>query len=247
MEKHAFDVWSPQLRNRRYVDVYLPDSYAEGRGRYPVVYMQDGQNLSDPAVAFCGNTWQLDTSLPWLYARGIEPIVVGVHNTGESRLAEYSPYPDARHGGGEGDRYVRFLSDTLKPRIDAAYRTRRHRDHTAIAGSSMGGLISLFAFFRRPSPFGLVAALSPSIWFAGRSILEFVERARTTHGRIYLDVGTAEGAETVRNARALARVLRKKGYTPSGSMRYIEGSGHEHRESDWAGRLPGALEFLLGE
>ena len=159
MQKHSFDIWSPQLRNRRYVDVYLPDSYDEdARRRYPVVYMQDGQNLSDPAIAFGGNTWRLDEGLPWLAARGIEPIVVGLHNT-QARLAEYSPFADARHGGGDGDRYGRFLIDTVKPRIDASYRTRRDRDATAVAGSSMGGLISLYLYFRRPSPFGRAAVI----------------------------------------------------------------------------------------
>src|SRR4051812_8076920 len=245
MEKRSFDLWSPQLRNHRYVDVYLPDSYGEGRRRYPVVYMQDGQNLSDPAIAFAGNTWHIDEGLPWLAARGIEPIVVGLHNT-PHRLAEYSPFPDARHGGGDGDRYARFLIDTVKPRLDAEFRTRKDRDSTIVGGSSMGGLISLYLFFRRPSPFGRTLVMSPSIWFGGGEILRFVERARTTHGRIYLDVGTSEGADTLKNARMLRRALRAKGYARD-TLRYIEAEGHQHREADWAWRLPQALEFLLRE
>ena len=245
MEKRSFEIWSPQLRNRRGVDVYLPASYNEGRGRYPVVYLQDGQNLSDPAIAFAGQTWHIDEGLPWLAERGIEPIVVGLHNTGE-RLAEYSPFPDARHGGGDGDRYARFLIDTVKPRIDGEFRTRRDRDSTIVGGSSMGGLISLYLFFRRPSPFGGAAVMSPSIWFAGREILTVVQRARTTRGRIYRDVGTAEGAGTLRNVRTLRRLLRKKGYQRD-TLRYLEAEGHQHREPDWAWRLPQALEFLLRE
>lgn len=243
MEKHSFELWSPQLRNRRGVDVYLPDSYANARRRYPVVYMQDGQNLSDPAIAFGGQTWRLDDGLPWLAGRGIEPIVVGLHNT-EGRLSEYSPFPDRRHGGGDGDKYARFLIDTVKPRIDAAYRTRKDREHTAIAGSSMGALIALYAFFRRPSPFGRAAVLSPSIWFGGGEILRFVERARATRGRLYVDVGTGEGAETLKNARMLNRLLRRKGYAKD-TLWYRESEGGQHREADWAWRLPEALEFLL--
>jgi predicted alpha/beta superfamily hydrolase len=245
MQKHSLELWSPQLRNRRYVDVYLPDSYDAGRRRYPVVYMQDGQNLSDPAIAFAGNTWHLNEGLAWLFARGIEPIVVGVHNT-MGRLAEYSPFPDPRHGGGDAERYARFLIDTVKPRIDAIYRTRRDRDATVIAGSSMGGLVSLFVFFRRPSPFGRAAVMSPSIWFGERKILDFVETARLTRGRLYLDVGTAEGDDTLRNTRALNRLLRARGYRRD-TLRYIEAEGHQHREADWAWRLPQALEFLLRE
>ena len=245
MRKESFEVWSPQLRNHRYVDVYLPDSYEDARRRYPTVYMQDGQNLSDPAIAFAGQTWNLHEGIGWLAARGIEPIVVGIHNT-PARLAEYSPFPDARHGGGDGDRYARFLMDTLKPRIDAAYRTRRERDATVVAGSSMGGLIALYLYFRRPSPFGCAAVISPSIWFAGRAVLTFVERARQTRGRIYLDVGTAEGRGTLKNARVLNRLLRRKGYRKD-TLRFVEAEGHQHREADWAWRLPQALDFLLRE
>jgi predicted alpha/beta superfamily hydrolase len=243
MQKQSFDIWSPQLRNHRYVDVYLPDSYDAGRQRHPVVYMQDGQNLSDPAIAFAGQTWHLHEGLSWLAGRGIEPIVVGLHNT-PGRLSEYSPFPDAKHGGGDGDRYARFVIDTVKPRIDATYRTRRDRDSCAIAGSSMGGLISLYLFFRRPSPFGRAAVISPSIWFGAGQILDFVQAARATRGRLYLDVGTAEGDDTLRNARALNRLLRRKGLRKE-RLRYVEAEGHQHREADWAWRLPQALEFLL--
>lgn len=243
MRKDSFVLWSPQLRNRRTVDVYLPESYDQGRQRYPVVYMQDGQNLSDPSVAFCGNTWRLLDGLPWLAERGIEPLVVGIHNT-PGRLSEYSPFADAKHGGGDGDRYARFLIDTVKPRIDGAYRTRKDRASTAVAGSSMGGLISLYTFFRRPSAFGAAAVLSPSIWFGGREILSFVQKARLTSGRIYLDIGTHEGAATLRDARTLNRVLRRKGYRGD-ALRYLEAQGAQHREADWAWRLPQALEFLF--
>jgi predicted alpha/beta superfamily hydrolase len=245
MEKQSFEIWSPQFRNRRGMDVYLPESYPEGRFRYPVVYMQDGQNLSDASIAFCGNTWRLGDGLPWLAERGIEPIIVGIHNT-PARLSEYSPFPDEKHGGGDGDRYIRFLIDTVKPRIDAAYRTRKDRDSTVVAGSSMGGLISLYAFLRRPSPFGHAAVLSPSIWFGGREILNFAQRARVTRGRLYLDVGTAEGPETLKNARTLNRLLRKRGYRKD-NLWYLESQGGQHREEDWAWRLPQALEFLLKE
>ena len=243
MEKQSFVLWSPQLRTRRRIDVYLPER--DGARRFPVVYMQDGQNLSDPAIAFAGRTWQLDVVLPRLAERGVAPIVVGVHHGGDRRVAEYSPFPDPRHGGGDGDRYVRFLTETLKPRIDRAYRTRRDRDSTAIVGSSMGGLIALYAFFRRPSPFGRAGAMSPSIWFGGRRILTFVEQSRAPRGRIYVDAGTAEGVETIRDTRALARILRRKGYEPRGSLRYVEASGQQHREQDWAKRLPDVLEFLF--
>lgn len=245
IEKQTFVMRSPQLRNRRAIDVYLPASYAEdGRRRFPVVYMQDGQNLSDAAMAFCGNTWHLNDTLEGLSRAGIEAIVVGVHNTGASRIGEYSPFPDPRHGGGRGERYLRFLEDTVKRRIDKRYRASKERGSTMIIGSSMGGLISLYAFFRRPSAFGGAAVMSPSIWFGGRQILQFVDEARYTSGRLYVDVGTDEGAGTLRDARSLARLLRAKGYDRD-DFKYLEAAGHRHREHDWAERLPAALAFLL--
>lgn len=245
IEKQTFVMRSPQLRNRRAIDVYLPASYAEdGRRRFPVVYMQDGQNLSDPAIAFGANTWQLYQALETLARTGIEAIVVGVHNTGTSRLGEYSPFPDPRHGGGRGERYLRFLEDTVKRRVDSRYRVSKDRDATIIGGSSMGGLISLYAFFRRPSAFGAAAVMSPSIWFGGRQILQFVDESRYARGRLYLDVGTDEGSGTLRDARSLARILRAKGYGRD-DLKYVEATGHRHRENDWADRLPDALAFLL--
>jgi predicted alpha/beta superfamily hydrolase len=246
MVKQSLIAWSPQLRNRRQIDIYLPPSYeSDSRRRYPVVYMHDGQNLSDPFTAFGGMTWRLEGALERLASRGFEPIVVGIHNMGERRIAEYTPFVDAKHGGGRGDRYVRFLIDVVKPKIDRRYRTRTDRDNTAILGSSLGGLISLYAFFLRPSPFGRAAVMSPSIWFGGRRILDFVEHARQVHGRLYLDVGTEEGASTLRDARALARILRQNGYRSKSAFRYVEAKRHRHQEHDWAQRLPGALEFLV--
>ena len=250
------NVWSPQLRNRRDVDVYLPASYPSGV-RYPVVYMQDGQNLSDPAAAFAG-TWDLDATIDRLAWRGLDAIYVGVHNTGEGRLAEYSPFPDARHGGGGADDYLAFLVETLKPRIDRLFKTRRDRDSTAILGSSMGGLVSLYAYFRHPSVFGRAGVMSPSLWFGEGAVLDFIQAARVPRGRVSIDVGTAEGAGTLRDVRRLGRLLVRRGFRrkpraaidrrssmTAPALRYVEEAGGRHHEAAWAGRLEGALAFLL--
>jgi predicted alpha/beta superfamily hydrolase len=252
-------VWSPQLRNRRDVDVYLPDSYAFTRERYPVVYMHDGQNLSDPRTAFAG-TWNLEAALDGLARRGIEPIVVGIHNAGDARLREYSPFTDGRHGGGEGDAYLAFLVETVKPRIDRTLRTDRRRGATAVLGSSMGGLISLYAYFKYPRVFGRAGAMSPSIWFGQARILDYIGESRTPRGRLYVDVGTLEGAATLRDTRRLGRLLVRRGFhrrRPAGVagargevetpvLRYIEDRGGRHHEKDWGRRLEAALVFLLG-
>ena len=264
MKRTLKSVWSPQRRNRRDVDVYLPASYrVAGQRRYPVVYMQDGQNLSDPATAFAG-TWDLEPTLERLAARGLEMIVVGVHHAGEDRLVEYSPFPDRRHGGGEGESYLAFLADTLKPRIDRLFRTRTHCDETAILGSSMGALISLYAFFRYPSVFGRAGVMSPSVWFGQGAILDYIAAAKAPGGRLYLDVGMREGAGTLRQVRQLGRLLVHKGFrrdtrTKRGAspaverrarraaslLRDVQDAGGGHQEEAWARRLEGALDFLL--
>jgi len=236
------NVFSPQLRNRRDVDVYLPASYDSG-ARYPVVYMQDGQNLSDPAIAFAG-TWQLDAAVGRLAALGIEPIVVGVHNTSD-RLSEYSPFPDPKHGGGNADAYLSFLIDTLKPRIDRRFRTRRAPHQTALVGSSMGGLLALYGWLRRPDTFALAGAMSPSLWFGRGRLFEHIRSAPLPRtGRLYVDVGTAEGIATLRDARALRSTLHAKRIKRS-ALDYVEERGGRHEESAWARRLDRALAFLL--
>ncbi len=242
IKKTLRNVWSPQLRNRRDVDVYLPASYG-GEARYPVVYMHDAQNLSDPAIAFAG-TWQLDAVLRGLAADHIEPIVVGVHNTND-RLREYSPFADAKHGGGEADAYLSFLVDTVKPRIDRLFRTRRAPAQTAIVGSSMGGLVSLYAWFRRHDVFGLAGAMSPSLWYGRDRLFEYIRSAPTPgDGRLYIDVGTAEGTGTLRDARALRSTLQAKRIKRR-ALSYLEDRGGRHDEAAWSRRIGGVLAFLL--
>jgi predicted alpha/beta superfamily hydrolase len=238
-------VWSPQLENERDIDIFLPPSYARTRRRYPVIYMQDGQNLADPERAFAG-TWELPRALCALAARGLEAIVVGIPNSGAERLREYSPFADPKHGGGSGDAYLAFVERTVKPLVDRRLRTRPEREATGIFGSSMGGLISLYAFFRAPETFGFMGAMSPSIWFGNRAVIDYVERDGAPKGRLYLDVGTEEGAGTLRDAKHLVEVLERKGYQPGTSLSFAAVEGGRHEEAHWAERLVPALEFLLG-
>jgi predicted alpha/beta superfamily hydrolase len=235
---------SPQRGTSRDIDVFLPPSYARSKRRYPVVYMQDGQNLADPHRAFAG-TWQLEHAMATLAARGIEAIVVGIPNMGDERVREYSPFVDARLGGGDGDAYLAYLERTVKPLVDRRFRTRPERDATGVFGSSMGALISLYAFFRAPETFGYVGAMSPSLWFASRALLAYIEKDGAPSGRVYLDCGTEEGGSTVRDTRQLAALLERKGYDASG-LAFVEDSGGRHEEAHWARRLVPALEFLLG-
>ncbi len=254
----AQGVFSPQLHNVRDVVVYLPPSYAHSDKRYPVLYMHDGQNLFDSATSFAGE-WNVDETLEELARQeGLETIVVGIHNMGASRSDEYSPFVDRSHGGGQGNQYVTFVANTLKPLIDNHFRTLPQRRQTGIMGSSMGGLISLYAFFRREEIFGFAGVMSPSLWFAKGSIYSYVEDASYLPGRIYLDAGTRElggsGVHLVKRVqsrnyyagvRRLKRMLINKGYRPVRDIRYVEEKWATHSEAAWARRLPDALRFFI--
>jgi predicted alpha/beta superfamily hydrolase len=238
------DFESPELENRRDILVWLPPSYHLDERAYPVLYMQDGQNLFDPATSYAGD-WKLLRLLASAARRGVEVIVVGIPNMGAERLAEYSPFVDPAQGGGAGDRYLDFLTRTLKPVIDERFRTLPGRAHTGIAGSSMGGLISLYGFFRSPAVFGFTGVLSPSLWFAGDAIFSAVERAPFRPGRIYLDIGTTEGPAHVVRARRMRDLLTHKGYRVGDNLRWLESRCGRHDETSWARRFARALPFLL--
>lgn len=250
-------LWSPQLGNQRPILVYLPASYAQGDRHYPVLYMHDGQNLFDAYTSFAGE-WQVDETLQALAQEGIEALVVGIPNIGSERLNEYSPFPDPRHGGGKADQYLQFLVETLKPLIDAAFRTRPEREYTGIMGSSMGGLISLYGFFAQPKVFGFAGVMSPAFWFGRRAIFPYVLRQAHLPGKIYLDAGTTEvtfplsrlmpphiGQPVCADARRMTDILRRLGYRDGRDLLYVEEKGAPHHETAWARRLPEALRFLL--
>ena len=251
------NLYSPQLGNQRDIFVYLPPSYAAGAGHFPVLYMHDGQNLFDATTSFAGE-WQVDESMEILSEEGIEAIIVGIPNTGTARLDEYSPFFASGLGGGKGDSYLEFIVDTVKPLIDADFRTLPERENTSILGSSMGGLISLYAFFRHPDVFGAAGAMSPSLWFANRAINKYIRAAPFTPGKIYLDTGTREfggnsswlnilgrSRRYCASVRRMQRILVKKGYRPRRDVLYVEEKWAHHGEDAWARRLPTAIRFLL--
>jgi predicted alpha/beta superfamily hydrolase len=192
-------VRSEHLGNERPIYVLLPTSYATDTDRrYPVLYMHDGQNLFSDALAF-GREWQVDEHMERLRPLGLEAIVVGIPNGGADRAAEYSPYVDPDGGGGHGETYLKFVVEEVAPLIQERYRLIGSRDATGMMGSSLGALISLYAYFRYPELFGFVGAMSPAIWFGGGALLGDVERTQYISGRIYLDIGTDEGEEHVQH------------------------------------------------
>lgn len=236
---------SPQLNNTRDITVYLPPSYDTSRDRrYPVLYMHDGQNLFDPKTSFAGE-WHVDGVIDAGSGEGLESIVVGIPNMGAERCNEYSPFDDPKHGTGKGDAYLSFIVDTLKPIIDADFRTNPEPDQTGIVGSSMGGLISIYAFSKRPDIFGLTGVMSPALWYGERKIFDFLAGSNQAHGRIYVDVGTKEGSEELRDVTRLRDRLLETGYRHGHDLLFIVDFGAGHNEQAWARRMKKMLEFFF--
>jgi predicted alpha/beta superfamily hydrolase len=239
------DVESRELGNRRDILVYLPASYEKTDKPYPVIYMHDGQNLFDPATSFAGE-WGVDTALAKAPRKGRRAIIVGIPNAGIERIREYSPFADQRIGGGAGNDYLDWIEGTVKPLVDSRYRTIQTPDGTGMAGSSLGGLISLYGFFRAPARYGFVAAMSPALWFGDGQIFRLVEAAGYVRGRVYLDVGTREGEGTLFNARQMRDLLVTKGYKRGRDLMWVEDKGGAHNEAAWGRRFRSALPFMLG-
>jgi predicted alpha/beta superfamily hydrolase len=213
----------------------LPPSYeAEPAQRYPVVYAHDGQNLFDEELSFAGE-WRFDETMAELADEGIQALIVGIANRGEQRAVDY----------GDGREYVAFLAETLKPVIDAAFRTRPEPKATGTLGSSLAGLFSLRAFLSRPDLFGFAGVMSPALWWNDRAIFDLAEQARRRPGRLYVDVGGKEGARYAADTRRLVRLLERTGYGPE-ELLFVYDQKAAHHESAWAARLPAALRFLLG-
>ncbi len=234
----------------RCVGVYLPVAYeAEPERAFPVFYLHDGQNLFDDRTAYVpGHSWKAHTTADRLAESGeIEPVIlVGVANTGLRRMAEYTPTRDFKLAGGEGHSYGRLLIEELKPLIDRRYRTRPEAASTAIGGSSLGGLISLFLAFEHPEVFGKVAAMSPSLWWNNRSILSFIESPEPPPDlRIWLDMGMNEGAKHLRDTDYLFRVLKRRGWREDIDLAYQRVPQGVHSEDAWADRFDDVLRFLF--
>lgn len=241
----------PAFLGGRTVRVYLPPGYAAQFGRrYPVLYLQDGQNLFDASISFAGE-WGVDEACEALIRAGRVPplIVVGVDNGQAARLDEYTPWPDPEHGGGGADAYLAALRTVLKPEIDRRYRTLKGPGDTLIGGSSLGGLVSAYAGYRYPGTWGTVMALSPSYWWAGEKFAAWMKgQGRPPLEFFYQDMGTSEGDTPEKQLRALRRVealALEAGFTGGKDLFSVEAQGHTHSEACWRERFPRVLELLL--
>ncbi len=228
----------------REVLVALPPGYDTNvRERYRVVYLQDGQNCFDPATSYAGH-WSL---LETLAAHPAEPmILVGVPNLGPGRLREYSPFDDVIRGPGEGAAYLRYLVRTVKPLVDANFRTRPERNATAIAGSSMGGLLALHALIAEARTFSVAWVLSPALWYAGEAIYDWIASQPGPVGRVWLDVGVKEGEDQVAEVEQMRDLLIRRGWRLDQSMHYLEDPDGDHDEATWGRRVQDNWRTLSG-
>lgn len=243
----ATDFYIPQLDRTRRIWIYLPNDYNTETKNYPVLYMHDGQNLFDAATAFAGE-WEIDETLHDLQAMQGDygAIVVGIDNGGSLRLDEYSPWVNPSYGGGDGDEYVDFLVQTLKPYIDANYRSLTDREHTGIAGSSMGGLISLYAALQYQDIFGKVGVFSPSLWFSD-SVFDFAElHPKTQNMAFYFLAGALEGTQMVADMQAMRNLLLTTGFTAD-EINYEVAADGQHSEWFWAREFGDAYTWLFDD
>ena len=241
----------PQLGRTRRVWLYLPPGYAASAVRYPVLYLQDGQNVFDAATSFAGE-WGVDESLDSLRRAGDRgAIVVAVDNGGSHRLDEYDPWrnADPALGGGEGDAYAEFLARTLKPYVDAHYRTQPEPQHTGVGGSSMGALISLYAALKYPSVFGRAAVFSCACWIAKPQLLAYVRAVTPSRPspRLYFVIGAHETADgqPARDQQEVVDTLTAAGFPAGVADTAVVRADGQHAEWFWRREFPAAYTWLF--
>jgi enterochelin esterase-like enzyme len=246
------------FRNTRMLRVWLPPGYSapENQGRhYPVFYLNDGQNLFDPATAFIGVDWQADEAAARLIREGRIPplILVGIDNAQKDRAREYLPYrsfnpPVMRP---QGKRYPDFLLNEVMPFLYQHYRISRGPENTGLGGSSLGAIVSLYTAMARPGIFGCLLLESPSLFVSNRQLVKSSRDVRQWPDKIFMAMGTNEAGreerdrQVVEDVRALERVLRRAGLREDRLLVRID-EGATHSEREWARRFPEALAFLFG-
>jgi enterochelin esterase-like enzyme len=245
------DFASAYLPDKRNLIVYMPPGYDKHPDRtYPVLYLNDGQNLFDPRTSFIpGRTWEVREHADAAIRAGeVEPlIIVGIYNT-PARMAEYTHERNWQMGGGQADQYGLTLTREILPFIATEYRIRTDRDSTGLGGSSLGGLVSLYLGLRHAEIFGKLAILSPSVWWNHKSILGYLnERAPAIWDRpkVWLDVGDKEGKRTVADVEALNRRLKANHWVPGETLHFEKAHGGTHDEQSWAQRVRPMLRVLF--
>ena len=238
------DFYMPELNRYRRLWIYLPPDYDISGKDYPVLYMQDGQNLFDAYYSFAGE-WEVDETLNTLFEQGdYGVIVVGIDNGGAERINEYSPWVNTDYGGGNGDEYAEFLVNTLKPYIDSNYRTLPEREHTGVMGSSMGALISFYTGIEYQEVFGKVGVFSPSFWFSDDCYPHVESTGKQEDMRIYLLAGGSEGFSVVPDMLMMYNTLLNNSFAEE-ELYYLVQPDGTHSEWFWAREFGQAYQWLF--
>ncbi len=240
------DFFMPQLNRNRRIWIYLPPDYDSTSKQYPVIYMHDGQNLFDVFYSFAGE-WKIDESLNSLFTAGdYGAIVVGIDNGGSNRTNEYSNWKNGNYGGGQGELYAEFLVATLKPYIDSHFRTLPGREYTGIAGSSMGGFISLSTAIEYQDVFSKVGVFSPALWFSDSIFQQVVNEGIDEDMRIYFIAGDNESQTMVPKMIAMRDTLLSLGMDPE-DIELVHDADGAHSEWYWAREFPDVYEWLFDD
>lgn len=237
----------PQLNRNRRIWLYLPPDYFTSTKHYPVLYMKDGQNLFDNQTSFSGE-WQVDETLNNLFNQGdYGAIVVGIDNGGSERLNEYSPWVNAQYGGGQGDAYMAFVAETLKPYIDENFRTRPEPEMNALIGSSMGALIATYGACEYPNAFRKIGSFSPAYWFAFTPLTTYISSVpNLNQHRVYFVAGQNESSTMVPNITTIRTTMQNNGLTTNNTFTKIDANG-THSESYWRNEFGAAYQWLFME
>jgi predicted alpha/beta superfamily hydrolase len=238
----TFTIKAPQLKSSRKIWLYLPKNYETSTKKYPVIYMHDAQNLFDAKTSFAGE-WNVDEKLDSLCA---QVIVVGIENGGEKRLEELTPYKNEKYGGGNADKYLEFIVNTLKPEIDKKYRTKPNAKNTTIMGSSLGGLTSFYSVIKYPDVFGKAGVFSPAFWINRKDINDFMANSKKLKTKIYFLCGDSEGDDSsmIKDLNNIEYLLNtNRCYCLHLNKKVIVKGGH-HNEKLWRDGFVKAILWL---
>ena len=252
------------FHNTRMLRVFMPGNYFSPHNklrRYPVLFLQDGQNVFDKATSFSGKEWEADETIDHLVSEfKIPPMfIIGIDNAGEQRTSEYLTYPDSHNPQFQsanppeldGTKYADFLIKEVIPFLQKRYRIATEPANMALGGSSYGAIVSLTTVLHHPGVFGKLLLESPALWVGDGKLLAEVQKATVLPQKIYLAIGSNEAGNPESNALILKsfadmeQILQEKHLGPS-RLRMVVEEGGQHNETAWARRLPDALLFLFG-
>lgn len=234
---------SEKLGFKKRLWIYTPKSYKSSTKRYPVMYMFDAQNLFDAKRSFAGE-WEIDEYLDSLNIKEKQVIVVAIEHGNKKRIEELTPFTHIKHGGGKGNEFMKFIVEEVKPKIDSSYRTLKESEHTSIFGSSLGGLMSMYACLKYSDTFSKAGVFSPAFWI-NPEIYDLVNSTQIPNTtKFYFMAGDSESEDMIIDMERMVTLLEQKGIKPNQIKKKVVKNG-EHNEKLWRENFPEAFEWLM--